>query len=48
MLIAPETIHRHLSELSQRSSLNAALELFDTRGRVGAGVEHAGPTSCMG
>jgi len=32
MSIAPETIYHHLSELSRRRSLDAALELFDTLG----------------
>jgi len=32
MRIAPETIHRHLAELSQRRSPDAALELFDALG----------------
>ncbi|MEA3340804.1 MAG: hypothetical protein U9R15_12635, partial [Chloroflexota bacterium] len=32
MPVAPETIHRHLSALSHRRSLDAALELFDALG----------------
>jgi hypothetical protein len=32
MPVAPETIHRHLAELPQRHSLDAALELFDALG----------------
>jgi hypothetical protein len=32
MSVAPETIYHHLSELSRRRSLDAALELFDTLG----------------
>ena len=32
MSIAPETIYHHLSELSRRRSLDAALELFDALG----------------
>ena len=32
MPVAPETIHRHLAQLPQRRSLDAALELFDALG----------------